>query len=35
MKYQILQFFVLAKREKKILMSDKVEIENTDMRIIK
>ena len=36
--HEILQFFVLAEREKKKkkkLIRDKVEIENVDMRIIK
>ena len=33
--HEILQFFVLAKREKKMLRRDKVEIENAKMRIIK
>ena len=32
--HEILQFFVLAEREKK-LIRDKVEIENANMRIIK
>ena len=32
--HEILQFFVLAKRKKK-LIRDKMEIENADMRIIK
>ena len=31
--HEILQFFVLVK--KKIIIRDKVEIENADMRIIK
>ena len=34
--HELLQFFVLAKRKKKKTnIRDKVEIENTDMRIIK
>ena len=33
--HEILQFFVLAKRERKKPITDKVEIKNADMRIIK
>ena len=33
--HEILQFFLLTKRIKKILIKDKMQIENADMRIIK